>query len=452
MKIMEKLNSLPVAVIGAGPVGLAATAHLAVRNQPFILFEAGATVAANILTWQHIRVFSPWRYNIDKAAAQLLARTTWKRPDDEGLPTGKELYDQYFKPLSEHPAVGPHIYLQSKVTAIGRVGLDKMKTVGRERLPYTIQVLQNGTVQHYQAKAIIDTSGTWTTPNPVGSGGTFAVGEQENNGRIFYGIPDIPGTHAARYKNKSVLVAGSGHSSINAILELDTLKHQYPDTQIHWVLRKQNMQDVYGGRENDALAARGSLGIKIEQLVNQDRVNVYTPFYIQQIVNAGDNLFIAGLQNGNQLALPGIDEIISNTGSRPDFSFLREVRLNIDPALESAAAIADLIDPNIHSCGTVRPHGEKELRHPDTGFYIAGAKSYGRAPTFLMATGYEQVRSIVAAIDGYLEAARNIELDLPETGVCRVDSQACCTPGKSVEENNGACCAQPADGSVCCNK
>jgi hypothetical protein len=332
-------------------------------------------------------------------------------------------------------------------------------------------VLQNGSVQHYQVKAVIDTSGTWSTPNPIGSGGTFAVGEQENSARIFYGIPAILGAHAARYKNKNVLVVGSGHSSIHAILELDALKHQYPDTQIHWALRKQNIQDVYGGQENDALEARGALGIRIEQLVNQDRVSIYTPFHIQQVVNTGDNLSVIGLQNGHQLALPAIDEIISNTGSRPDFSFLREVRLHIDPVLESAAAIADLIDPNIHSCGTVRPHGEKELRHPDTGFYIAGSKSYGRAPTFLMATGYEQVRSIVAAIDGDLEAAQNVELDLPETGVCSVSNAqavattccsteaqpktvaaSCCTPSKSVEENNGACCAQPADGSACCDK
>lgn len=467
---MKTAKSLPVAIIGAGPIGLAAAAHLTVRRQPFVLFEAGDTVAANILTWKHIRVFSPWRYNIDKAARQLLMKVRWTSPNDDALPTGEELYDQYFKPLADLPALTPHIHLQSKVVAVGRTGLDKMKTVGRERLPYTIQVLQNGTVQQYQVKAIIDTSGTWTTPNPIGAGGTFADGEQANSARIFYGIPDVLGNHADRYKNKSVLVVGSGHSSINAVLELDALKHQYPDTQIHWVLRKQNIQDVYGGQEKDALEARGALGIKIEQLVTQDRVNVYTLFHIQHIVNTGDSLTIVGLQNGNQLALASVDEIISNTGSRPDFSFLREVRLNIDPALESTAALADLIDPNIHSCGTVRPHGEKELRHPDTDFYIAGSKSYGRAPTFLMATGYEQVRSIVAAIDGDLEAAQNVELDLPETGVCSVnnvhaetaccstDGQSiqpvisCCTPSKTIEENNGACCAQPVDGSACCDK
>jgi len=425
---MEKVKSRPVAIIGAGPVGLAAAAHLAVRSLPFILFEAGSTVAANVLSWKHIRVFSPWRYNIDKAARQLLDQTLWTAPDEYALPTGEALYDQYFKPLSELPAMKSNLHLNSKILSIGKKNIDKMKTRGRDETPYVIQVSHSGEIQQYEVRAVIDASGTWNSPNPIGSGGNYAIGEVENRDKIFYGIPDIPGQHTERYKNKNVLVVGSGHSSINAILELDKLKQRYPATEIHWVLRKKNIRDVYGGQEADALEARGALGIKIEQLVNEDRVNVYTPFQIQQITNKDNKLTIIGFQDGEKFALPWIDEIISSTGSRPDFSFLREVRLSVDPSLESVAEIAELIDPNIHSCGTVRPHGEQELKHPDKDFYIVGSKSYGRAPTFLMATGYEQVRSIVAYIDGDIEASRSVELDLPETGVCSVNAgdTSCC--------------------------
>jgi len=92
----------------------------------------------------------------------------------------------------------------------------------------------------------------------------------------------------------------------------------------------------------------------------------------------------------------------------------------------------------------VRPHGEKELRHPEKDFYIVGSKSYGRAPTFLMATGYEQVRSIAAVIDGDMVAALNVELDLPETGVCSVDlgANACCGVEAKPKDKAaaGACC------------
>ena len=446
---METNKSLPIAIIGAGPVGLAAAAHLKVRNLPFLLFEAGATVASNILSWRHIRVFSPWRYNIDKAARQLLSNTAWQSPDDEALPTGEELYNEYFKPLAELPSFKSNIILGAKVLSIGRKNVDKMKTWGRESLPYVVQALRENEIEQYYVKGVIDASGTWSSPNPIGSGGVYALGEVENHDRIFYGIPDILNQHEIRYRNKSVLVVGSGHSAINAILELDKLKEKYPGTEIHWAVRKNNISDVYGGQENDALAARGALGIKIEELIINDRVSVYTSFHIQQLINQENKLTIVGFQGDQRLALPGIDEIISNTGSRPDFSFLREVRLNIDPSLESVAELADLIDPNIHSCGTVRPHGEKELRQPDKNFYIVGSKSYGRAPTFLMATGYEQVRSIVAALAGDMEAARNVELDLPETGVCSVNlnsTAACC--GNEVKPkirvmkkaNAGACC------------
>lgn len=437
------MKTLPVAVIGAGPVGLAAVAHLEVRGIPFLLFEAGSTVASNILSWKHIRVFSPWKYNIDKAARQLLSETRWEIPNDEALPTGGELFDQYFQPFYELPVIRRNTFLNSKVLSIGRKNLDKMKTFGRENLPFVIQVLQDNELKQFEAQAVIDATGTWNSPNPVGSGGVSAVGEAENGDRIFYGIPDIIDLHEARYRNKSVLVVGSGHSSVNAILELDKLKDKYPDTQINWVLRKKNIRDVYGGQEDDALEARGALGIKIEELVRNDRVNVYTPFQIHQIIKKDGRLTTVGFQGERKFALPPVDEIISNTGSRPDFSFVREIRLSIDPSLESVSAIAELIDPNIHSCGTVRPHGEKELRHPDKNFYIVGSKSYGRAPTFLMATGYEQVRSVVAAIDGDIEAALNVELDLPETGVCSLDSgnsECCSVEPKSNGKAKAACC------------
>jgi len=259
---MESIKSLPVAVIGAGPVGLAAVAHLEVRGIPYLLFEAGKTVASNILSWKHIRVFSPWRYNIDRAARQLLTETDWTSPDEGGLPTGQELFDQYFNPFYELPFVKKNTFLNAKVLSVGRKNLDKMKTSGREELPFVIQVLHSDEVKQFEVQAVIDATGTWNSPNPIGSGGVHAVGEIENREKIFYGIPDILNQHADRYKNKSVLVVGSGHSSINAILELDKLKDKYPDTEINWVLRKKNIQDVYGGQEKDALEARGALGIK----------------------------------------------------------------------------------------------------------------------------------------------------------------------------------------------
>lgn len=68
------------------------------------------------------------------------------------------------------------------------------------------------------------------------------------------------------------------------------------------------------------------------------------------------------------------------------------------------------LDPNIHSCGTVRPHGEQELHQSEKDFYIIGVKSYGCTPTFLIATGYEQVRFVVVHFCGdRCREARRVE-------------------------------------------
>jgi hypothetical protein len=123
------------------------------------------------------------------------------------------------------------------------------------------------------------------------------------------------------------------------------------------------------------------------------------------------------------------------TGFRPDTSILSELRVDLDPALGAVAGIASEIDPNIHSCGTVEATGARQLAQPETGFFIVGAKSYGRAPTFLALTGFEQVRSVVAELAGDHEAAARNELVLPETGVCGGSSD--------LDDGAGGCCATP---------
>lgn len=108
-----------------------------------------------------------------------------------------------------------------------------------------------------------------------------------------------------------------------------------------------------------------------------------------------------------------------------------------------------MIDPEFHSCGTVPAHGAAVLAHPDKDFYIAGMKSYGRAPTFLLATGYEQVRSIAAALAGDQAAANQAHLELPETGVCSTDLGGSCdlppANGTELDEAADSCCGAPAE-------
>ncbi|GGE81371.1 NAD(P)-binding domain-containing protein [Priestia taiwanensis] len=418
---LPEVKPLPVAIIGGGPIGLAAAAHLAKNGESFILLEAGESIGSNILTWGHVRLFSAWQYNIDKEAVNLLEQHEWQSPDLKALPTGKEIVEQYLKPLANLPVIKPFIHLNTRVLSVGRKDNDKMKTANRENKPFIIYTEKEGVLQVFEARAVLDASGTWGNPNPANSNGIWLKEETSLKEHIFYGIPDILGKEQKKYINKRVAVVGSGHSAINTLLDLATLKESYPETNIVWIMRKQRVEEAYGGEEKDALEARGALGSRIHHLVDEGKITVVTPYKIQYVSGTKNGMDIVGHKDEKEMKLTDINEMIVNTGNRPNLSMIREIRTSIDSSTESVETLAPLIDPNLHSCGTVRPHGEKELRHLEKDFYIVGAKSYGRAPTFLMATGYEQVRSIVAYLSGDYEAAAKVELDLPETGVCSIN-------------------------------
>jgi thioredoxin reductase len=436
------MPNLPVAIIGAGPVGLAAAAHLVRYQLPFVVLESGAGPGAAVREWGHVRTFSPWRYMIDGAARALLESSGWPAPSETHLPTGDELVDQYVAPLANHAAIRPHVRYDARVVAVGRKDFDKVRTKGRDQQPFELRLASGEIVD---ARAVIDASGTWSRPNPAGSGGIAAVGERDLSARVAYGIPDVRLRERARYAGKRILVVGSGHSAFNVVLELLTLANESPQTRITWAMRRDNVASVWGGGSSDALEARGELGQRARQAVESGRIRVLSPFRIRSIAAADSGVRVTGAVHDDATTID-VDQVIVCTGFRPDLEMLSEVRLGIDPWLECATALGPLIDPNEHSCGTVRPHGARELAHPEKDFYIVGMKSYGRAPTFLLATGYEQARSVVAMLAGDVAAAERVELVLPETGVCSTDAAAAgggCCGGPAPEEAN-ACCVDDA--------
>jgi glycine/D-amino acid oxidase-like deaminating enzyme len=470
MKAAARSETLPVAVIGAGPIGLAAAAELATRDISFVVLEAAASAGSHVTQWRHVRMFSPWRFNMAKSARRLLNGDGWVAPDDDALPTGGELVDQYLAPLAATPALSAAIRYHTRVTAISRLGLGKLKDVGRSASPFLIRHTdQAGEDVDILARAVIDCSGTWSKPAPAGHSGLAAQGEKQNAARIAYGMPDVLGSAKTRYAGKRVAVLGSGHSAIGTLLDLVDLRQSAPQTGIVWLLRQTDLRRVLGGGTKDGLPARGALGMRLSDALANGAIRAIHPFALERIgMDVDGSLRLHGVGGNESIAC---DELVVATGFRPDLAMLGEIRLDLDPATEAPRALAPLIDPNVHSCGTVRPHGAKELAQPEPGFYLAGMKSYGRAPTFLMATGYEQVRSIVAEIAGDHEAAARVELELPETGVCstdfaaaetggccapaaRAETAACCTPGPAMEKpaSDPACCGgrPKADSSACC--
>ena len=430
-----------VAILGAGPVGLAAAAHVLERGMEPVVLEAGPQVGHAVRQWSHVSLFSPWEYAVDKASERLLTAAGWNSPPPGQYPTGGELLAQYLEPLATRTPLKDHIRTSSMVTSVGRSGFDKMKSNGRAFEPFTIRYQNGKGPEQLKADAVIDATGTWFSPNPAGADGLPAIGEREAQDRIAYGMPDVLGRERERYAGRTVAVLGSGHSAVGTLIDLVRLQEEQPATRVIWLLRGDKPEKAFGGGVNDKLVARGALGAALARLVMDGKICVETGFRVSHLTRDGDKLRVgAGSACGRFVA---VDQLVVATGFRPEFDFLREVRLSLDPAVECPPALAPLIDPNIHSCGTVRPHGAHELAQPEPGFYFAGMKSYGRAPTFLMLTGYEQVRSIVAEIAGDKEAAAKVELVLPETGVCSGPGPSL-GPTLNEAEVAAGCCGGPA--------
>jgi thioredoxin reductase len=435
-----------VAILGGGPVGLAAAAHVLERGMVPVVLEAGPDAGHAVRQWAHVRMFSPWEYNIDKAAQRLLATVGWNAPSGCDYPTGGEILAQYLEPLATHTPLRDRIRTKSLVTSVGRAGFDKVKTKGREAAQFEVRYENGRGPESLRADAVIDATGTWLAPNPAGSDGRPAMGEREVQDRLAYGMPDVLGRERDRYAGRTVAVLGAGHSAVGTLIDLARLKDEVPTTGIVWLLRSDAPEKAFGGGANDKLVARGALGAAFAALVASGKVRVESGFRVSRLDRAGQRLRVVSGSAGCDRTVT-VDELVVATGFRPELDFLREVRLSLDPALECPPELAPLIDPNEHSCGTVRPHGARELAQPEPGFYFAGMKSYGRAPTFLLLTGHEQVRSIAAEIAGDYEAAHKVELVLPETGVCSGPG-----PLADLAEASAGCCGGPAPAPAdgCC--
>ncbi|WP_367128625.1 FAD-dependent oxidoreductase [Saccharothrix sp. HUAS TT1] len=401
------MDELPVVVVGAGPVGLATAAHLLERGLRPLVLEAGPVAGAAVARWRHVRLFSSWSELVDPAARRLLEPTGWRAP--EGHPTGEEWAAEYLTPLGR--ALGDHVRLNSRVVGVARRGRDRVVDAGRDSEPLTVHV-EGG--ERITARAVVDASGTWGTPNPLGGDGLPAAGEREAADRIEYRVPDVT-AEPDRYAGGRIAVAGSGHSALTALIALVGLAERRPGTRVVWLLRRGAVGAAFGGGAADQLPARGALGLRARAAVEAGSVEVVTGFRTEAVERDGERLVLVA-QDGRRL--DPVDRVVALTGFRPDHSWLSEVRLDLDPVLQAPTGLAPSIDPNVHSCGSVPPHGAEELRHPEHGVYLVGMKSYGRAPTFLALTGYEQVRSVVAEIAGDHESAARVELTLPETGVC----------------------------------
>ncbi|MFF7042515.1 NAD(P)-binding domain-containing protein [Streptomyces massasporeus] len=429
-------DQLPVVVVGAGPVGLATAARLVERGIEPLVLEAGPSAGTAVRGWAHVRLFSPWSEITDPAAEKLLAPTGWTRPDGSAYPTGGDWAEDYLQPLAD--VLADRIRYGATAVGVARAGRDRIVDAGRDEQPFTVHIaLADGREERISARAVVDASGTWSTPSPMGADGLPALGEKSAADRISYRVPDLSDPAVrGRYAGRRTAVVGSGASAFTALAALADLAEDEPGTHAVWILRRGITGSTFGGGEADQLPARGALGLRAKAAVEAGHAGTATGFRTRAVERDGDRLVLVD-DDGRRL--DPVDEVIVLTGFRPDLSFLSEVRLGLDERLQAPTALAPLIDPNVHSCGTVYPHGVNELSHPEQGVYLVGMKSYGRAPTFLAMTGYEQVRSVTAAIAGDREAAERVELTLPETGVC--GGAGLFDEPENAEQDAAGCCS-----------
>ena len=434
----------PLVIVGAGPIGLAAAANAAERRIDFVVLESGADAGAAIGEWAHVRLFSAWSELIDPAARRLLeAAGGWTAPDETAYPTGGEWRTAYLQPLADllDATASGSVRYGARVVGVSRAGRDLLVDSGRDQDPFAVHVETAGGPERLLASAVVDASGTWRQPNPIGADGYPALGERENAHQFAYGTPDFADSAVAeRYAGKHVAVAGKGASAQGALIGLARLAARDPETRVTWLLRRPSVGDAFGGGDNDQLEERGKLGQAAKAAASSGHVTNVTQFRTESVVTHDDGRLTLVSTDGQRVE--EVDEVIVVTGYRPDFGFLSEVRLDLDPALGSTRILADQIHPDHHSCGDVQPHGYRELAQPEPGLYLVGMKSYGRAPSFLAMTGFEQVRSVVAALDGDLEAADRVELVLPETGVC--NGAGAFDDPDAIAGGGGGCCGPAA--------
>ncbi|WP_336318055.1 FAD-dependent oxidoreductase [Streptomyces lavendofoliae] len=434
--------ALPVVIIGAGPVGLAAAAHLVERGLEPLVLEAGPSAGTAVREWGHVRLFSPWGELVDPAAEKLLAPTGWTAPDDAACPTGGDWAERYLQPLAR--VLGERVRFGARVTGVSRAGRDRVVDADRDAQPFTVHTTYaDGAGERLTARAVVDASGTWSTPGPLGGDGLPALGEHAAADRVSYRVPDLADPAVrSRHAGRRTAVVGSGASAFTALAALAGLAASEDGAGTHttWILRRGIGGSTFGGGEADQLPARGALGLAAKAAVENGHADAVTGFRTTAVERDGERLVLVA-EDGRRL--DPVDEVVVLTGLRPDLSFLSELRLGLDDRLQAPSALAPLIDPNVHSCGSVQPHGVNELAHPEKGVYLVGMKSYGRAPTFLAMTGYEQVRSIAAALAGDREAAERVDLTLPGTGVCG-GAGLFDEPEAAEGPAGDGCCAAPA--------
>ena len=389
-----------IAIIGAGPIGLEAALYARLHGFEVVVLEKG-TVAANVRSWGHVRLFSPLGINSSVWGRGTLSQSNL--PASDALLTGAEFFEHYLFPLSQHLLLQDHIRENTRVVVIGKRGLWKGDAIGnRSRLesPFTL-LIETATDGEdiIEADFVLDCSGTFGNHNWLGDGGVSAIGERQLSKRIDYCLPDIVGKDRARFTGRRTLVVGSGYSAATAIVALGELLEQDAATTIFWLTRKAN-ETPLPSIDGDTLQGRVDLTNRANELAttSDSRITWLPASTVRQLALDDDGSVEVTIeenaeQGGSSRKVLTVHNVIANVGYHPDRSLYEELQIHECYASQGPMKLAAaLMGETSADCMTQSTPKGDTLTNPEPGFYVLGAKSYGRDSRFLLRIGLEQIQ------------------------------------------------------------
>jgi hypothetical protein len=385
-----------IAILGAGPIGLEAALAAAGRGDDFQVFEAAPAVGGHLRRWREVRTFTPWSMNVSPRMRAALPAA----PSGPALPTGGQLADDLLEPIAALPALRGRLRLGTCVLAVGREGLLKHEAVGAARraaAPLRLLVAgPDGRESIVRADVVIDATGTYGNPNRLGDGGIDAVNERAFEDRIDRFLPSFR-TQAQRWAGRTILLTGAGHSAQTAARQLAEFARDAPGTRVVWAVR--DPAPDWGAVAGDPLPERAALGAAAARLAAgaSDALALRAGYVTEALHGRGDRIAVT-LRNGHPEEVE-VDRILALNGGVGDHALYRQLQVHECYATAGPMNLAAaLLGGAGGDCLAIAAHGPETLRNPEPGFFILGAKSYGRNSRFLLRAGWQQVDAVFGAL------------------------------------------------------